>query len=1043
MHRSGTSALTRVLSIAGAKLPATLLGGSKGNEAGHWESAAIAAYNDQLLSQLGTRWWDWRPVDVGQLPISRRQEIKAEIADLVSSEYGDAPLFVVKDPRICRFAPLFLDVLDDMGVEARIVHIVRNPLEVADSLERRDALPRMEGVLQWLRHVLDGEASTRTRMRVFVSYSALLKDGCATLKKITDDLRIPWPYSIEDVGDQVAQFLDHGQRHHARTVEDVLLDPAVRDWAGEAYSALLVLEQNLVAKAAMTALDTIRQEFNHAVPILHAMVADTRSALERQHAVALAEREQEVGRLRAELGKVQTDAAQLAQALEGQQAEEARLKSALDESALRAVQLAGTIEEHERQEAHLRAELGKVQTDAAQLTQALEGQQAEEARLKSVLDDSALRAVQLAGTIEEHERQEALLKEMLDEAEAKMARLTGAWTQSGRQAFRLDAALVEMSAEIERFSAALAGREEERARFKGALAEAQRDAADLRSLAEIRASQVRRLEAEKAALLQQTNLSRQELIEHFRSSTSWKLTRPLRSLKLFVPQLAPLPRMPNLFVRARQSRSDAAVAIAESGLFNELYYGSLIRDEGVTDLVEHYLQLGHKKGIDPNPLFDSDYYTTRYAAHIDESINPFIHFIQHGSRLGFDPCRLFQTAFYCDSNPEVRDSGISPLLHYVRFGRVEGRIPIDRSREELDPLALQLHQLNLADASSDQFNAQLYAALYPEIAAHTGGDERALLNDYSGSGRIGSLGGFLRAMKMPPEAVPIDFKASEYYELNADLGTALPNTFFHAIAHYLEAGIRERRRYAYSQCYIDGPGRHLSEPRQAARAEEAGAVTASGEERDGHKIACLVNMHQSESWPNALYYLRSLDSAARDLVVGIDDEAWSEELHAQIKRDAPDASIVVTEAGKGSILGCIELLDGIGTSEYSAIVLVHAGELRGIGESDRLAQMLGSSEAAHQTFNLLTSDPEIGIIAAGSVEPHDASPASENDDLYNGSMGPLLIVRPRLARRVYEELRGTKPGERAPASRPADAAGRFLADVGRSLGYRIHVQGRS
>ena len=36
MHRSGTSALTRVLSIAGAKLPASLMDAGKGNNGGHW-----------------------------------------------------------------------------------------------------------------------------------------------------------------------------------------------------------------------------------------------------------------------------------------------------------------------------------------------------------------------------------------------------------------------------------------------------------------------------------------------------------------------------------------------------------------------------------------------------------------------------------------------------------------------------------------------------------------------------------------------------------------------------------------------------------------------------------------------------------------------------------------------------------------------------------------------------------------------------------------------------------------------------------------------
>ena len=55
MHRSGTSALTRVLSIAGAKLPGSLMGVYKGNEVGHWESNSLVQYLDQLLEELGSR----------------------------------------------------------------------------------------------------------------------------------------------------------------------------------------------------------------------------------------------------------------------------------------------------------------------------------------------------------------------------------------------------------------------------------------------------------------------------------------------------------------------------------------------------------------------------------------------------------------------------------------------------------------------------------------------------------------------------------------------------------------------------------------------------------------------------------------------------------------------------------------------------------------------------------------------------------------------------------------------------------------------------
>ena len=244
MHRSGTSAVTRVLSIAGAKLPASLMGPGRGNEVGHWESDALATYNDDLLAQLGSRWGDWRSLEIARLSLSRRRDIQGEIADLLAAEFGDASLFVVKDPRICRFAPLFIDAIDGAGIEPRMVHMVRNPLEVAESLERRDNMNRGDAALQWLRHVLDSEASTRSRSRVIVTYASLLKDWRTTLERITETLKVTWPYAIDDVAGQVGQFLDRDRRHHAHTVEDVLLDPTLRGWIGEAYAALLVLESN-------------------------------------------------------------------------------------------------------------------------------------------------------------------------------------------------------------------------------------------------------------------------------------------------------------------------------------------------------------------------------------------------------------------------------------------------------------------------------------------------------------------------------------------------------------------------------------------------------------------------------------------------------------------------------------------------------------------------------------------------------------------------------------------------------------------------------
>lgn len=50
MHRSGTRALTRLLSIAGARLPASLMSPSPANATGFWESFTLMKFHESLLA---------------------------------------------------------------------------------------------------------------------------------------------------------------------------------------------------------------------------------------------------------------------------------------------------------------------------------------------------------------------------------------------------------------------------------------------------------------------------------------------------------------------------------------------------------------------------------------------------------------------------------------------------------------------------------------------------------------------------------------------------------------------------------------------------------------------------------------------------------------------------------------------------------------------------------------------------------------------------------------------------------------------------------
>src|SRR4051812_9007473 len=58
MHRSGTSAVTRLLALAGAHLPDNVMPGDEHNARGYFEPWKIAIFNDQRLRAAGAAWDD-------------------------------------------------------------------------------------------------------------------------------------------------------------------------------------------------------------------------------------------------------------------------------------------------------------------------------------------------------------------------------------------------------------------------------------------------------------------------------------------------------------------------------------------------------------------------------------------------------------------------------------------------------------------------------------------------------------------------------------------------------------------------------------------------------------------------------------------------------------------------------------------------------------------------------------------------------------------------------------------------------------------------
>lgn len=214
MHRSGTSALGGVLVWLGAGAPRTMLPPRQANPRGFFESAKLMKFHDRVLKAVGRAWDDCRDLELQSLPRPLGATMRGELLELIAHEYGGSELMMVKDPRLCRLLPLWLDVLPEAGIEPRVVLSVRHPLEVAASLHRRNGMERAHALCLWIRHVLDAERHSRGVTRTLVTYDDLLRDWRATAAHIASRLGVPLRLADGDASAEVDLFLSTDLRHN-------------------------------------------------------------------------------------------------------------------------------------------------------------------------------------------------------------------------------------------------------------------------------------------------------------------------------------------------------------------------------------------------------------------------------------------------------------------------------------------------------------------------------------------------------------------------------------------------------------------------------------------------------------------------------------------------------------------------------------------------------------------------------------------------------------------------------------------------------------
>jgi O-antigen biosynthesis protein len=296
MHRSGTSALSGMLHHLGISLGGNMMPPTADNPRGYWEQADIVDIHNRAMAAYGFAWDDIRPMPPA---LMRDAAVARDLRAILVREFAGAPLWGLKDPRLCRLMPLWLALLAELGAAPRFILAVRHPADVAASLSVRDGINESCAAILWLRHVLEAERGSRGFPRAIVHYEDLVApDGwCEAVARLGARLGVAFPASGADAA--IEAFLAPELRHQRAG------RAKLSGWVGAVYEALVT-----GAATLSDTCDAVQRELDHAGELFLPVLGQTVTALADMRTQRQAQ-DRVVADLSAQLSRSQHEAQEL------------------------------------------------------------------------------------------------------------------------------------------------------------------------------------------------------------------------------------------------------------------------------------------------------------------------------------------------------------------------------------------------------------------------------------------------------------------------------------------------------------------------------------------------------------------------------------------------------------------------------------------------------------------------------------------------------------------------------------------------------------
>jgi len=256
MGRSGTSLATRLLEIAGAYVGTeeTLLAANEWNETGFWEDKRIASLNARLLEAFGGRYWDPPLFPADWLEDERVLPFRAEAKALLETDFFGHPLWAVKDPRVTVVLPFWQSLVD----QPKHILCLRNPMDAAASLSKRDRMPMEFSVAIWHVYTLRALVHTNRENRFALFYEDVMSDPLKAAEPLFAFIGAEDRLSDPNVRAEIEHSVRTDLKHYGHNLQAVMDCPYMLGSTKSLYRAFIEGDDEALEAAVADSPQTLQ-----------------------------------------------------------------------------------------------------------------------------------------------------------------------------------------------------------------------------------------------------------------------------------------------------------------------------------------------------------------------------------------------------------------------------------------------------------------------------------------------------------------------------------------------------------------------------------------------------------------------------------------------------------------------------------------------------------------------------------------------------------------------------------------------------------------